>query len=212
MKIKKFVVSMMVTNCYVVYDEKSFEGIIIDPGAEEDKIIDFISKEKINIKAIVLTHAHFDHIGALKDLIDEYSQAPLLICEGEEIVLRNSEINLSSYYGEKIELKADRILKDGEEFSFSDCTFKTIHTPGHTPGGACFYFEKEKVLFSGDTLFFESIGRTDFELGSLKSLIKAINEKLIILPEDVTVYSGHGIETNIGHEKRYNPFLSESEF
>lgn len=212
MKIQKFVVSMMVTNCYIVYDENTLDGIIIDPGAEEDKIIDFVSKEKINIKAILLTHAHFDHIGALEELLDEFSDAILVIGEGEDIVLGNANCNLSAYYDKKIELKADKILEDGEEFTFSGCTLKTIHTPGHTPGGTCFYFEKEKVLFSGDTLFFESIGRTDFELGSTKDLINSINSKLMILPDDVTVYSGHGIETTIGHEKSHNPFLSESDF
>lgn len=196
----------MDTNGYIVFDEFTKDAIIIDPGAEENKFIDFIENEGLKPYAVILTHAHFDHIGAVSE-IKRHFNIPLMICSGEEQVLENKNINMSAIYSEPIELKADRIFKDGEYISLGSLLFKVIITPGHTPGGGCFYFEEEKVLFSGDTLFCMSIGRSDFLLGSESDLINSIKNKLMILPDDVEVFSGHGPKTSIGYERKNNFFV-----
>jgi len=196
----------MDTNGYIVFDEITKDTVIIDPGAEGNKFIDFIENEGLKPHAVILTHAHFDHIGAVSE-IKKHFNIPLMVCLGEEQVLENKNINMSSVYSEPIELKADRIFNDGENISLGSLLFKVIITPGHTPGGGCFYFEKEKVLFSGDTLFYMSVGRSDFLLGSESDLINSIKNKLIILPDDVEVFSGHGPKTSIGYERKNNFFI-----
>lgn len=206
MRLKSFVVSLMETNSYIVCNEDTNNGIIIDPGAEAERIIDFIKTEKINICAVVLTHAHFDHIGAASE-IKEFTNAPVCICEKEEIIAENSKYNLSANYGVPLEFKADEILKDGNNYTFKDLTFNIIHTPGHTPGSCCIYFENEGVLFSGDTLFYQNVGRTDFYFGSMEDMLNSLN-KLMKLDDNVIVYTGHGPKTSIGFERKHNPYLS----
>ncbi len=207
MRLKLFVSPDMGENCYFVIDENTNEAIIIDPGAMGDKLCSVIDKEELKIVAICLTHAHFDHAGAAGELA-EHTKAPVLICEGEEIVAESPVYNLSKMFGEPFTVNYDRVLKDGEEYSFGSLTFKAISTPGHTPGGGCFYFEKEGVLFSGDTLFFMSVGRTDFPGGDSDALIESIRNKLFILPESTEVCSGHGKNTTIGYEKENNGFIN----
>lgn len=208
MNIKTFIVSEMETNGYVVFDEKTLDGIIIDPGDSAEQFIEFIKSEKINVKYIALTHSHFDHIGGVNE-IKKAVGADVIMCEGEEIISENSANNLSALYDYPYTVKADRILKDGEEISFGNISAKIIKTPGHTPGGCCYYFKDVDVLFSGDTLFYGSIGRTDFPNGSLEDLIRAIKDKLMVLPDNTVVYCGHGPKTRIGFEKKNNPYLSE---
>lgn len=208
MKVKTFIVSSMETNCYVVFDEESENGIVIDPGDGADLILDFIKKENIKICAIVLTHTHFDHIGAVPKLKSELN-VPVCVCEGEEKISQNAKYNLSALYSTPIEIVPDKVFKDGEIFKFGTLEFSVIKTPGHTPGGCCFYFEKFGILFSGDTLFLGSVGRTDFELGSLSDLISAIKTKIMTLPDEVMVYCGHGQGTKIGFERRNNPWIAE---
>lgn len=207
MKIKVEIVGgSMMQNCYFVIDEKTNEAIVIDPGADTHKLINVIEKEKIDLKYILLTHGHFDHIGACNELKEKYN-IPIVICDGEELLIENPENNLSTMIGREIKLKADKVLKDNDTFSFSNLTFKAIKTPGHTPGSMCLYFEDENVLFSGDTLFQGSIGRTDFPYGSSKDIIASL-EKLKNLPDNTVVYSGHGDKTTIGTEKNINPYMS----
>lgn len=206
MRLKLFVSPDMGENCYFVIDEESKAAVIIDPGAMGQKLCSVIDSNGINVKAICLTHCHYDHTGAVKDIKD-HTNAPVFICEGEEVVAESSVYNLSKMFGKPFTVEYDRVLKDGEEYSFGSLAFKVISTPGHTPGGGCFYFEKEGVLFSGDTLFFMSVGRTDFPGGNSNALIENIKNKLLVLPGSVEVYTGHGQSTTIGYEKENNVFL-----
>ena len=209
MRIKTFIVSAMETNGYIIFDEKTLDGIVIDPGDSSELFIEFIEKEKINIKYIALTHSHFDHIGAVSEM-KSIAGAEVIMCEGEEIISENSINNLSAMYDYPYTVKADRLLYDGELISFGNIAAKVIKTPGHTPGGCCYYFEKEKVLFSGDTLFYGSVGRTDFPNGSFSELIDGIKKKLMVLPDDTVVYCGHGPKTQIGFDRKNNPYFSNN--
>lgn len=207
MKLKVFVSPEMGENCYFVIDEKTKEAIAIDPGDQADKLCRAVDKEGIDLKAICLTHCHFDHAGAAERL-KKHTNAPIFICENEEIVAGSSSYNLSAAFGRAFIIHYDRVLKDGESFKFGELVFKVISTPGHTPGGGCFYFEKERVVFSGDTLFFMSVGRTDFPGGNSSALLSSVRERLFVLPDDVVVYCGHGQQTSIGYEKANNMFLN----
>lgn len=207
MRLKVFVSPDMGENCYFVIDEKSKETIIIDPGAMADKLCGIVDKNELTVKAICLTHAHFDHAGAAEAL-KEHTNAPIFICQGEEIVAESSSYNLSAMFGSPFTVPYDRVLSEGEEFNFGDLTFKVLSTPGHTPGGGCFYFEKERVLFAGDTLFLMSVGRTDFPGGDSDALIDSIRNKLFLLPYDTVVYTGHGQQTSIGYEMENNGFVN----
>ncbi len=206
MRLKVFVSPDMGENCYFVIDENTNEAIVIDCGAMAEKLCKFIDGENIKLKAICLTHAHFDHAGAVSE-VKKHTGAPVIICEGEEVVANSPEYNLSAVFGAPFTVPYDRVMRDGEKFSFGSLEFKVISTPGHTAGGGCFYFEREGVLFSGDTLFFMSVGRTDFPSGSASALTESIKKKLFVLPDDTAVYTGHGQQTAIGFEKENNGFI-----
>lgn len=209
MKVKTFIVSVMETNGYIAFDEKTLEGIVIDPGDSAELFIEFIEKENINIKYIALTHSHFDHIGGVNE-IKKATGAKIIMCDGEEIISENPTNNLSGVYDSPCVIKADKIFFDKNTFSVGNITVTVIKTPGHTPGGCCYYFEDEGILFSGDTLFYGSVGRTDFPNGSFSDLIDAIKSKLMCLPPDTIVYCGHGPKTQIGFEKENNPYIFEN--
>lgn len=207
MRLKLFVSPDMGENCYFVIDEDTKETVIIDPGAMADKLCGIIDKQELNVKAICLTHCHFDHAGAA-ELIKEHTKAPICICQGEDVVAESPVYNLSKMFGKAFTVPYDRVLNDGEELSFGSLSFKVISTPGHTPGGGCFYFEKEGILFSGDTLFLMSVGRTDFPGGDSDAIVESIRTKLFLLPYDTTVYTGHGQQTSIGYEMENNSFVN----
>lgn len=207
MRVKTFIVSVMETNGYIVFDEKTLDGIVIDPGDSAELFIEFIEKESVKIKYIALTHSHFDHIGGVAE-IKKATGAEIIMCDGEEVVSENATNNLSAVYDLPCIVKADKVVFDKDTFSFGNITAEVIKTPGHTPGGCCYYFKNEGVLFSGDTLFYGSVGRTDFPNGSLSDLIDGIKSKLMCLPEDTIVYCGHGPKTQIGFEKENNPYVS----
>lgn len=192
------------TNVYIIYHEDTREGLLIDPAEEAGKIKKKITELGIKPGGILLTHGHFDHMGAAEALKQEYG-IKIYCFQEEEELLGREDLNLSAVFGRGFTLKADETFLDGQELKLSGFTIRVMHTPGHTKGSCCYYFEEEQLLFSGDTLFAESVGRTDFPTGDGKALARSIREKLFCLEEATPVYPGHNEATSIGHEKQYNP-------
>lgn len=189
------------TNCYIILDEKSKEIMVIDPAGDVDKIEEMLKILEGKLKYIYLTHCHADHIIGVMDLKNRCG-GKILIHRYDSEGLNNSEINLSPYIAmEKIELEADSIIDEGDLIHLGELEFKVIHTPGHTKGGSSLYCKKEKCLFSGDTLFRGTWGRTDLPTSSREAIMDSIVNKLMILPEDTIVYPGHGMMTKIKEEK-----------
>lgn len=202
MEIKNVLVSEAFTNCYIVKNEETNEGFIIDPGGSALKISRIIEQMQMTPKAILLTHGHFDHIGAVDELRDRYG-IKVYVSEEESKFMQNYNNNLSVFFGEGMIVKPDISIRDGEELEIAGIKMKFILTPGHTPGSGCFYVEDEGVLFSGDTLFCMSRGRTDFPGGSEREILDSIRNKLLILPGDTVVLAGHNEQTTIENEKRF---------
>lgn len=197
----------MGANCYLYACMESKKAAIIDPGADGKRIYRWVLEKNLKVDYILLTHGHVDHIGAVDELRELLGDVSVGIHAGDAGMLTDGKQNLSSYFGPGLVLKkADFLLQDGQELAIGKQTLKVISTPGHSPGGVCFL--SAEGLFSGDTLFAGSIGRTDFPGGSLEQLLEGIKKKLLTLPEDTRVLPGHGEETSIGEEKRDNPFLS----
>ena len=206
MKLKIIDDNDMLQNIYIYYDNKTGEGVIIDPGHNTEEIVDEI--EDLNIKGILLTHGHYDHITKAKKIKNLTSS--IICCHRlEENMLKNADINLSSKRKgkEPISLVPDKLFEDGEEFAFADTCFKVIHVPGHTGGCVSYYDEKNGVLFTGDTLFRESVGRTDLPESDRSLITPSIKDKLFTLPDDTKVYPGHGQPTTIGYEKAHNKYV-----
>lgn len=204
LRIRSQVLGLIGTNCYLVFDDQTKEGVIVDPADNGALILNQCRELEVIPKAVLLTHGHFDHICAVPDLVRAF-QLPIYAGKGEEELLRDPAKNLSSAYGDGVSLKNVEYLGNGDTVSFLGRTWQVIATPGHTRGSVCYYLKEDKVLFSGDTLFCESYGRTDFPTGSERELISSVVDKLFALPEDVNVYPGHESQTTIGHEKKYNP-------
>lgn len=205
MIIKRVIVSAYETNCYIVGCPETRLGAVIDPGDDGDNIIDQIKKLELDIKYIILTHGHIDHINAVRD-VKEFSGADILIHEKDKEMLTSSYENLSVFTGDNInQPKADKTLNDGDKIQIGNLIFHVIHTPGHSPGSIS--LKTGIYIFSGDTLFAGSIGRTDFPGGSYNAIIRSIKEKLLIYDGDILVLPGHGPETTLESEKNFNPFL-----
>jgi len=200
--LKKLVVGPFASNCYIVGSESDNEGMIIDPGANTKQILSNIKELGLNIRLIVLTHGHMDHIGAVKG-VKEATGAEVAIHADDARFLRR--LSLSTVYNLSFPSPPDRLLKDGDSIDIGGLHFTVLHTPGHSPGGICLL--GHGVLFSGDTLFNYGIGRTDFPGGSHHQLMDSIYTKLMALPDDTVVCPGHGPDTTIGTERRGNPFL-----
>lgn len=211
MTVKTFCVNPFAMNCYVYYDEKSKEGIIIDPGAytdvEKKEIEDFISKEGINIKLILNTHGHIDHIIG-NEWAKKLFKVPLLMHKDDMPLIDKAMIQ-AEMYGVTFPQPPDpdKFIDENDNIKFADSVFKIIHTPGHSPGSVCFIDEKEKIIFGGDCVFKNSIGRTDLWMGDIDILLDSINNKIFKYDDDYIIYPGHMEETTIGDEKKYNPFL-----
>lgn len=205
MKIQHSVLGMCATNTYYVYDDETKRGLIVDPADSPDTIIARVDSLSMIPEAILITHGHFDHVLAMNKVREHYG---INVYAGltEKQVLHDMAMNLTSSFGMGQIFDADIYLKDGEEFETAGYHIKAIEVPGHTIGGMCYYFDKQGVLFSGDTLFCESVGRSDFPGGSASALCRGIKDKLFILPEHTKVYPGHMDETTIGNEIKYNPF------
>lgn len=201
-KIRSVLVSECYTNCYLCMNTETKEGFIVDPGDDELKISANVSHIEMKPVAILLTHGHFDHIGAVEKLKKRYD-IPVYASEAEDRLLLDNRANLSSMFGEPTMICADKFLRDGENVNIAGFDIKFILTPGHTPGSGCYYIADENVLFSGDTLFHASRGRTDFPGGSEAAIINSIKEKLLKLPGNTDVYPGHMDTTKIDNEKVY---------
>lgn len=202
------VVGPVQTNCYFLSNTDTRECVIVDPGEEAGKIADFIEKKELKPVAILLTHGHFDHIGAVDEIRNRYG-IKVYAAAAEKETLENPDINLSSQFGGGYTVKADEFLNDGQEIELLGEKVRCLLTPGHTKGGMCYYFTGSGILFSGDTLFQQSVGRTDFPGGSMGEIVRSIREKLFVLPDYVRVYTGHGMMTNIKDEKMLNSFAVE---
>jgi len=198
------------TNTYILMDDEIKEAVIIDPAGSPQELIKFLDEGGYKLDCVLLTHGHHDHIGGLAGLREHYGAWKLRVyaAKPEQEVLMVAQYNLSNMFGEGYTTHANMMMNDGQKFevtSAHEC--KCIYTPGHTIGSCCFYFEKEKWLFSGDTLFAGSIGRSDFPTGDTTVLLDSVNKILMALPDDVYVFPGHGPETTIGHERKTNPFV-----
>ena len=204
------------TNCYFLYREGEQECIVVDPADQGVSIYDALRRNGFRVTGILLTHGHFDHIwglDALRDAVNAAAEADGLepvkayAMEAEKELLRDAQKNVSEQAGRPCTTYADVYLEDGQELTLAGIQCKVIATPGHTVGGCCYYFQEAGILVAGDTLFAESVGRTDFPTGSMSTLVRSVRDKLFVLPEDTKVYPGHGERTTIAHEKEYNPFL-----
>lgn len=218
-RIENIVLGMCATNCYAVFDGGAKtpggyvddgqlkEAVIIDPAADAACIEAMIARYKLKPVAVLLTHGHFDHLSAADAVRKRYG-IKVYAGNEERSVMNSSSSNLSlPFTGEGMTFEADEYFKPGEELDFAGFRIGTIPVPGHTIGSVCYYFEEQKVLFSGDTLFAGSVGRSDFPTGNAGQLIRAIKSELMSLPDDVKVYPGHGESTTIGCERVNNPFI-----
>jgi len=205
LKFKRLPLGIYQANCYIIWDEQSKKAAVIDPGGDFEELNKFIENNKLFVQYILLTHGHGDHIGAVADARENY-KAEVMIHMDDYDMLKNTNKNYSSQMGyNKIEIEADKKIVDGDIINIGAISMEIIHTPGHTRGSIC--IKCDNVVFSGDTLFAGSIGRTDLGGGSFEDIIGSIKNKLLTLPDNTEVYPGHGPSTTIEIEKKHNPFL-----
>ncbi len=207
LKVKRRVLSGAQTNCYYVYREGADEIVIIDPGDRGDIIwedVKGLGFEKV--AGILLTHGHADHTGGAIEL-KALSKAKIYAYEDEAEILSEPDKNVSGWFGKPYGFEADEYFYDKQVFTMAGVQFEVLHTPGHTKGGCCFYVKDDNVLFCGDTIFNGSVGRTDLYSGSMRALADSIRERIMTLPDDTKLYSGHGDATTVGYERKYNPCL-----
>lgn len=201
------VVGPLEVNCFILGCEETREGVVVDAGGDAARIMAAVERNGLNIGQVINTHGHFDHVGANRSLVERFN-ARLMIHAADVPLLERAADTARSYgvRGENSPSPAE-FLTDGMEIAFGRHRMTVLHTPGHSQGGCCLYLEAEKKIITGDTLFADSIGRTDLPGGSHEQLLQSIRSKLFTLPDDVTAYPGHGPSTTIGHEKRHNPYF-----
>lgn len=204
-QIETLILGMVSTNCYIAKNKETGGILIVDPADYTERIVSKITEMGGTPEAVLLTHGHFDHVGAAQGL-KEYYGIPICCLDKETEILEDVSKNLSMMGGRGFTVTADRLFRDGETVNLAGASVRVIHTPGHTCGSACYYLEEEQVLFAGDTLFCCSVGRTDFPTGSMRQIHDSIHEKLFVLPEETLVLPGHDQSTSIGYEKKYNPY------
>ena len=205
-KIESRVLGPVATNCYLIINLDNNESIIVDPADSPESIYDMVVRSASKPQAILLTHGHFDHIGAANEVREHYGIKIYASCD-EEKLLASPARNLSNAYGMSLKVTADVLHNDGDILELAGLKIKAIHTPGHTKGSCCYYLKDEGVLFSGDTVFYGSVGRTDFPGGSTAEIVRSLHKLVDSLPEETEVFPGHDASTTIGYEKRYNPFV-----
>lgn len=206
MKVERFVTGIISTNCYLAINEETKQTVVIDPAASPSSLMGHLKAEGLKVEAILLTHGHFDHIMGIDGFLKEYP-VPVYVHEDDEKVMNDPRLNQSSTYTAGYTFSRAQYLRDRQTLDLAGYKFEVIHTPGHTWGGCCYYIASENVLFSGDTLFQCSVGRTDFETSSTSDLMHSVREKLMKLPDETHVYPGHMGETMIGYEREHNPFI-----
>jgi len=206
MTIKTLVLGMMQTNCYIVYDEASKEGYVVDPADQAGTIVSEISELGVTVLGILLTHGHYDHISAAAELAKAL-QVPVMAGSREKELLMDKDMNASRLFRRDCVLEPDRLLYEGDVLTLGDKELAVLETPGHTLGGICFFCDSDDVVFCGDTIFRDSIGRTDFATGNLHHIKESIRTKLFGLKNEVLLLPGHGEPTTVGYEKMNNPYV-----
>ncbi len=206
MLIKQFVVGQLEVNCWIVGDKATREAMVIDPGDAPDLILDWIKQENLKVKYLICTHSHFDHVGALPELKAFLKEAEIVLHK-DELPIYERAADMGRLWGFNLEKlpDPDRLVEEGDEITIGNLCAKIIHTPGHSPGGICLL--NNGILFSGDTLFASSIGRTDLPGGNYNALINSL-KKLTTLSDNTIVHAGHGPSSTIGQEKKTNPFMT----
>lgn len=202
MKVKTLSVGTIQANCYIVYDENTKETVVIDPGDESDLILKVIAHENLDIKYILLTHGHYDHIDAVDD-IRAVTKASVMIHVDDHEMLTDTKKNM----GSRSIKPADVLLRNGDIINFGAYQLQVIYTPGHTKGSCCYYELNEKICFSGDTLFKGTVGRTDLYGGDYSAILESVRKRLSIVDDDTVVYPGHGPETTMAYERKVNPYV-----
>lgn len=208
-EIKRFVLGSVGTNCYLVWNKDTKEAVIVDPADHASKLQQELESHQLTLKAVLLTHGHFDHIMATNDLCRTYTVP--VYCHKEEVeLLEDATKNLSAYMGDSgaFTMTASHLVEDNEKLELLGQTIEVLHTPGHTKGGVCYYFVQENCMFVGDTIFLESVGRTDFPTGNMNVLLQSIQSKIYSKHNEICLYPGHGPATSIGYEKENNPYTT----
>jgi hydroxyacylglutathione hydrolase len=201
------VVGPLAVNCFLLGDEASREGIVVDPGGDGEKVLAAVQRHGLTVSRVINTHGHFDHVGANRQVLAATGAEFLIHREDAPFLSRAADVAVAYGLSTENSPPPDRFLEDGMVIGLGSIEITVLHTPGHTPGGCCLYIEGEGKVITGDTLFAEGVGRTDFPGSSHEALMTSIRTRLMTLPDAVVAYPGHGPATTIGHERRYNPYL-----